>query len=165
MYSPFANDQEWELAQWLSRRVGQKGIDEYLKLSMVSTVIEFNQLLSKEIQVKNTGCLSFHNTYSYLKKVDQLPTGPEWQCEVITAQGDIMDENGTCLEEYLELWFRDPVECVRELLSNPAFVEFVLYAPERVYSDSEGKERIYDEMWSADWWWEMQVHQSYPVWK
>ena len=42
MYSPFANDQEWELAQWLSRRVGQKGIDEYLKLSMVSTVIEFN---------------------------------------------------------------------------------------------------------------------------
>ena len=42
MYSPFANDQEWELAQWLSRRVGQKGIDEYLKLSMVSAVIEFN---------------------------------------------------------------------------------------------------------------------------
>ena len=94
-----------------------------------------------------------------------MPTGPEWQCEVITAQGDVMDENGTCLEEYLELWFRDPVECVRELLFNPAFVEFVSYAPERVYSDSEGKERIYDEMWSADWWWEMQVHQSYPVWK
>ena len=42
MYSPFANDQEWELVQWLSRRVGQKGIDEYLKLSMVSAVIDFN---------------------------------------------------------------------------------------------------------------------------
>ena len=42
MHSLFANEQEWELAQWLSRRVGQKGIDEYLKLSMVSGVIEFN---------------------------------------------------------------------------------------------------------------------------
>ena len=35
-HSPFANEEEWELAQWLSRRVGQKAIDEYLKLSIVS---------------------------------------------------------------------------------------------------------------------------------
>ena len=33
---PFANKEEWELAQWLSRQVGQKAIDEYLKLSIVS---------------------------------------------------------------------------------------------------------------------------------
>ena len=39
-YSPFANEEEWGLAQWLSRRVGQKAIDEYLKLSMVSLVNE-----------------------------------------------------------------------------------------------------------------------------
>jgi len=32
-----------------------------------------------------------------------------------------------------------------------------------VYSDSEGKERIFDEMWTADWWWEMQVRQNQPV--
>jgi hypothetical protein len=37
IYAPFANEEEWELAQWLSRRVGQKGIDEYLKLSIVSS--------------------------------------------------------------------------------------------------------------------------------
>ena len=36
VHSPFANDEEWELAKWLSRRVGQKAIDEYLKLSIVS---------------------------------------------------------------------------------------------------------------------------------
>ena len=35
-HSPFADKEEWELAQWLSRRVGQKAIDEYLKLSIVS---------------------------------------------------------------------------------------------------------------------------------
>ena len=27
--------------------------------------------------------------------------------------------------EDLELWFHDPVECVRELLSNPAFKDYI----------------------------------------
>jgi hypothetical protein len=40
IYGPFTNNEEWELAQWLSRRVGQKAIDEYLKLSIVSPKIE-----------------------------------------------------------------------------------------------------------------------------
>jgi len=92
-----------------------------------------------------------------------LPTGPEWHCEIVTVQGDVIDENGLNMVEELELWFRDPVECVRELLSNPAFVDYTSFAPEHVYSDSEGKERIFDEMWTADWWWEMQVRPTLPV--
>jgi hypothetical protein len=47
-----------------------------------------------------------------------------------------MSEDGKNLEEDLELWRRDP---------------------ERVYADKGGKERIYDEMWTADWWWDTQV--------
>ena len=35
------------------------------------------------------------------------------------------------------------------------------YAPEKVYTDKEGLNRRYDEMWTGDWWWEMQV--SYAV--
>lgn len=34
------------------------------------------------------------------------------------------------------------------------------YAPERVYADEEGKERIYDNMWTGNWWWETQVNNS-----
>jgi hypothetical protein len=37
IHAPFTNDEEWELAQWLSRRVGQKAMDEYLNLSIVSS--------------------------------------------------------------------------------------------------------------------------------
>ena len=62
--------------------------------------------------------------------------------------------------EDLELWFRDPVDCVSELLANPAFINYISYAPERVYSDNEGKERIYDEAWTANWWWDMQVGKN-----
>ena len=65
--------------------------------------------------------------------------------------------------EDCKLWFRDPVECVSELLANPAFIDFISYAPERVYSDNEGRERIFDEIWTANWWWEMQVSQTLAV--
>ena len=68
------------------------------------------------------------------------------------AQGDIIEVNGSCMVEELELWFHEPVECVKELLSNLAFKDYICYTPECVYSDSEGRERIFDEMWTADWW-------------
>jgi Plavaka transposase len=59
--------------------------------------------------------------------------------------------------EKLELWRRDPVECVKELMGNPALKNYMKYAPERVYEDVEGETRIFDEMWTADWWWDTQV--------
>jgi hypothetical protein len=61
------------------------------------------------------------------------------------------------MEEKVEVWRRDPVECVKELMGNPAFKDYMSYMPEHVYSDKEGKVRIYDEMWTADWWWNKQV--------
>ncbi|KAG1897043.1 uncharacterized protein F5891DRAFT_1130084 [Suillus fuscotomentosus] len=42
----------------------------------------------------------------------------------------------------LELWRRDPVECIHELIGNPAF--------------KDGKVHIYNEMWTCDLWWDMQ---------
>ena len=34
-WAPFASEEEWQLARWLSQRVGHKAIDEYLKLPIV----------------------------------------------------------------------------------------------------------------------------------
>ena len=59
--------------------------------------------------------------------------------------------------EQLELWLRDPIECLWELMGNPMFKDVLKYAPEKAYLDEEGNLRIYDEMWLADWWWEIQV--------
>ena len=109
-----------------------------------------NQINSKEN-------LSFHNSYSFLKKVDQLPTGPEWKCNIIEVTGDLLDDEGKPMSEHLELWHRDPIECVKALIGNPAFKDFISYVPERVYRDDKGWVRVYDEMWTGDWWWETQV--------
>lgn len=35
-WSPFEDEEEWELTQWLFKNVGQSAIDEYLKLPLVS---------------------------------------------------------------------------------------------------------------------------------
>lgn len=76
---------------------------------------------------------------------------------MVKITGDQTDESGKQLTEDVELWFRNPVECIADLISNSAFDGSISYVPERVYADSSGKSRIYDEMWTADWWWDVQV--------
>lgn len=41
-WAPFENQKEWDLAQWLMRNVGQKSIDEYLKLPIVSLATDLH---------------------------------------------------------------------------------------------------------------------------
>lgn len=53
------------------------------------------------------------------------------------------------------------MECIRELIGNPAFRNKMQYAPEKVYEDLDGKVRILDEMWTGDWWWNLQVSILY----
>ena len=64
------------------------------------------------------------------------------------------------MTEEVELWRRDPIECIRELIGDPAFKDSLSYTPEKVYADAEGRERVYDEMWTGDWWWDVQVRDE-----
>lgn len=108
-------------------------------------------------QTKKRTQPSYTSNYTFQKKLDQLPTGPGWTCEVVSSTGDCVGPNGKPLIERHELWRRDPVECVRELIGNPAFKEYISYVPEMVYADDQQANRVYDEMWTGNWWWEMQV--------
>ncbi|KAF8506129.1 hypothetical protein JB92DRAFT_2737015 [Gautieria morchelliformis] len=101
---------------------------------------------------------SFTDKRTLLNKVDALLTGgPEFLCETITVHGDVKDANGEYMTEELELFYRDPVECVCELMGNPAFRDSLHYVPERVFEDKKRTERIYNEMWMANWWWDLQA--------
>ncbi|KAJ7909920.1 hypothetical protein B0H13DRAFT_2233000 [Mycena leptocephala] len=130
-FSPFQDGDEWELARWLSKNVNQSATDEYL-----------------ELPTTKKANLSFHNNRSFLLKVDKLPTGPDWTCKIVTAAGNRLNENDELMSEELELWMHNPVECIKELMSNPAFREHMAYAPECVYGTKEGHEdsRIFDEI-------------------
>jgi Plavaka transposase len=103
--------------------------------------------------------MSYKSNRHLLNKIDNLPThGPPWICDIVNSPGDRPDEDGTQMDaEELELWRRDPVECVRELIGNPAFADSMEYAPERIYTDKAKTNRVINETWTADWWWETQV--------
>ena len=64
---------------------------------------------------------SFKDKYSLLQKVDILPSGLEFQCTRVTVKGNKVDSQMKPLEEELEIFHRDPIKCVWELIGNPAF--------------------------------------------
>ncbi len=101
--------------------------------------------------------LSFKNKRSFLQKIDALPCGPGWQCEIWEAKGDELDENGEHRIEVLEMWKCDPVECIRELIGHLSFQDCLCYAPEEIFEDPYGEKRMYNEMWTAEWWRDIQV--------
>ncbi|KAF9071298.1 hypothetical protein BDP27DRAFT_1219240 [Rhodocollybia butyracea] len=63
--------------------------------------------------------------------------------------------NGDFHTKILELWHRDPLECVAEILANPAFKDHQVYIFQQ-QRDGVLLNREYNEMWTADWWWDTQ---------
>ncbi|KAG6848387.1 hypothetical protein H0H93_000646 [Arthromyces matolae] len=142
---PFKDDAEWDLAKWLIKNVGHNQAEEFLNL----------QIITERAQ------LSYKNKNQFIDKIDSLTGGTSWSCVEINAKGDLPDiekdpTGQTMRHETVELWFRDPVECVKELVANPAFQETMSYAPEKIFADAEGKMRVINEMNTGDWWWEIQ---------
>ena len=113
----------------------------------------------------------FHNNQSLLKKINDLPGGPKWTCEIFDITGDQVDissNNGErrMITEDVELWHRDPVEGIKDLIGNPAFKHCMQYAPERVFTDVKQEDQKFDNMWTSEWWWEQQVRALFtlPFW-
>ncbi|KAG2357128.1 hypothetical protein BDR07DRAFT_1531376 [Suillus spraguei] len=108
------------------KNLGQTQTDEFLKLPITQQHTK----------------LSFHNNCSFLQRTYKK----------VTVHGNRQDEAGELLQEEVELWSQDPVECVKELIGNPAFKADMDYSPARAYADHVGQHRVIDEMWTADWW-------------
>ena len=97
------------------------------------------------------------SNYKFVQKIDELPNPLKWIYDRVTVTGDKIGEDGKVLTQIVDLWKRDPVDVIRELLSRPAFRELLVFAPERRFLDRERQSRVIDEMWTAEWWWDIQV--------
>jgi Plavaka transposase len=42
-------------------------------------------------------------------------------------------------------------------MGNPIIKDSLQYAPQKHFTDEEGTNRVFDEMWTGDWWWNTQV--------
>lgn len=75
------------------------------------------------------------------------PNGSPNQSELQVS--DLKGIDGVVMVEEVELWYRDPVECVKELIGNPLFREKMMYAPEQHFQDSPGEHNVWNEMWTG----------------
>ncbi|KAH7880127.1 uncharacterized protein C8R40DRAFT_1158616 [Lentinula edodes] len=143
-WSPFQNKEEWELTRWLMESGASQGkIDQFLKLTKVREDMK----------------PPFKNTRTFLQFIDSLPRGPGFTCTPMKITGNIKDMNGDFRTEILELWHRNPLECVAEILANPLFKNHQVFEPERVFrqqKDGVPSNREYNEMWTGNWWWDTQ---------
>jgi hypothetical protein len=66
-------------------------------------------------------------------------------------------------DEVVTLHVRNILECVRALYGEPEFAPFLIFKPQCHYHVSAGctKSRVYHDMHTANWWWEVQV--SKPI--
>ena len=56
-----------------------------------------------------------------------------------------------------EFWCKDVIEVIQELFENPDLKDDMCYTPVKLYTDASKNKRIYNEMWTSDFWHEMVV--------
>lgn len=81
------------------------------------------------------------------KLVDTLPSPrPRFNREEIVVASEAYD-----------VYFRDVLECVRVLYSEPEFARHLVFLPERHYADPDHTMRLFHDMHTGKWWWTAQV--------
>ena len=58
------------------------------------------------------------------------------------------------------LFYRDPIGTIQYLLSNSALQEGIRWYPRKVFEDDERACRLFSDMSTGDWWWDIQVRHS-----
>lgn len=153
-YAPFKSKVDWEVAQWAKLRgVGSTAASDLLGLESVSRFVAEPCLWSDIVitaQLQEKLGLSYKNSRELNKIVDSLPASrPRFKREEITVAG-----------ETYEIYFRDVLDCLRALFSDPEFAPHLVFLPERHYADPDHTVRLFHDMHTGRWWWGVQVRLS-----
>lgn len=94
--------------------------------------------------------LSFKTAKTLRSRVEILPPGPKWKAQTIRVEN-------FPTKVPMTLYYRDPLDCLQLLFSNPLFAGHIDFCPRRVYQSAEKLVRVYSEWMTGDSAWEMQV--------
>ncbi|KAF8596812.1 hypothetical protein BDV93DRAFT_454217, partial [Ceratobasidium sp. AG-I] len=86
------------------------------------------------------------NSEQLIRDIDRLPQGAGWEAE------ELVVGEGRHARSHV-LYKRPVVDVIRDLIGNPAFKDFMRYAPERHWTTRMRQSRVYGEMWTGNWWW------------
>lgn len=86
-----------------------------------------------------------------MDRIEQLPApGVRW-----TAV-DVTPDSGTPLDK-VTLYYRNPLDAIRTLLSRPDLKEAMEFTPRRVWETAAREDRLYTELFTGEWAWKTQV--------
>ncbi|KAM6491269.1 hypothetical protein JOM56_013508 [Amanita muscaria] len=131
-YAPFNSLVDWEVAKWAKLRgPSSSALTEFLA---IEGVVESLGLSFKTVRELNT-------------LIDtKLPGRPRFHQQEITVSG-----------KTVMLYSRDIIACISDLYGDPNFARHLIHRPERLYrKDGNKRIRIFHDMQTGDWWWEMQ---------
>ncbi|KAJ6490951.1 hypothetical protein C8R45DRAFT_1053149 [Mycena sanguinolenta] len=132
LHYPFASADEWEFAAFInSTKLTLAQIDEFLKLRLTAKMH-----------------LSFTSAKDLRSRIESLPAGPKWKATVWKTPYPT--------KKPLNLYYRDPVECLQALLGNPLVQDHIHYTPFRLWESAAKLMRTYTEWLSGDHAWEIQ---------
>ncbi|KAG1735953.1 uncharacterized protein EDB91DRAFT_1235852 [Suillus paluster] len=129
MFAPFESELEWRVACWaIQDGIGHKSFDRLMAIPGVSERLG----------------LSYHNIRGLHKIVDSVPPRACWKTRELWFKNDP--------EHKHTIYHRNPIDAVKTLLGNPAHANDIVYRPRRVFTNASRDSRIYNEMWTGDWW-------------
>ena len=130
LWAPFSSAYGFKLASWFIQcKVPKSRINEYFSNGLGnSTLASYG---------------SMHTLENHLRSLDPYSPYLQW------FEGQVEDSKRT-----LPFFYRNILDCVRYLLRQIAYQDDLVCAPRREF-DPDG-ERIYSEMNTMDWWWDVQ---------
>jgi len=93
--------------------------------------------------------LSYHNIRGLHKVVDSVPERAKWKRRELWYKSDPEDKH--------VIHYRDPKEVISALLGNPVHAKDIVYRPRKIFKNASKTTRIYNEMWTGEWWNTVQV--------
>ena len=96
--------------------------------------------------------LSYKNSAELNKIIDnQLPEHrPPFKRATVRLEGEVYD-----------VFFRDVIKCVKALFGDAEFAQYLVFTPERHYTDATRTVRLYHEIHTGKWWWATQVRTQF----
>lgn len=157
VFFPFHSQKEWQLVDWFGKSsLSQAHIGSFLKLDMVNTLsFVSNATNTNNIQYKESG-LTLTSAQDIRNRVEKLPEVPKWQHQTISFPP-------YTTRDPIVLYWRDGLEVIASLFSNPVFANAMEYTPYQLLEEGTGA-RAYGEFMSANYAWDYVVRdRSYQL--
>ncbi|KAG6905733.1 hypothetical protein DXG01_001083 [Tephrocybe rancida] len=130
-FAPFESQLEWEIAKWA-------------KLCGPSSTA-FTELIKIEGVVEKLG-LSFASSKELNKLIDkELPGRPCFERHEVIVRGEVC-----------KVFYCDMIACIQALLGDPDFAIFLVFLPEKHYTNEDKNVQLYHDMHTGKWWWSTQ---------